>query len=80
MVDLPRAALFANLRRARRGAAPGPGGYTSEIVRLVLDVDAAVESLNTVAAGLANAQLPTPIAAALGLGRLVSVRKPAGGI
>ena len=68
VVDLPRTALFANLRRAKHGVAPGRSGYTSEIVRLVLDVDAAVESLGTVAARLANAQVPTPIAAALRLG------------
>ena len=29
--------LLANLRRSRRGAAPGPSGHTAEIVRLLLD-------------------------------------------
>ena len=80
LIDLPRSALFANLRRSRRGAAPGPSGYTSEIVRLVLDAESAIESLSTVATRLAKAKLPAPISAALGLGRLVAVRKPAGGV
>ncbi|CAE7505107.1 unnamed protein product [Symbiodinium natans] len=33
---LNRAALLANLRRARKGAAPGPSGMTAEILRVVL--------------------------------------------
>ena len=78
-VDLPRPALLANLRRSRRGTAPGPSGYTAEIARLILDDAAVVDLLGAVAARLARAELPPAIAAALGLGRLVT-RKPAGGV
>jgi hypothetical protein len=35
--DLPANQLLTNLRRARKGAAPGPSGLTAETLRLVLD-------------------------------------------
>ena len=72
--------LLANLRRSRRGAAPGPSGHTAEIVRLLLDDPAAAESLHAVAARLACAQLPLCASQALGLGRLIAVRKPSGSV
>ena len=79
-VELSCPALLTNLRRSRRGAAPGPSGYTAEIVRLILDDSAAVDSFGAVATRLARAQLPATIAQALGLGRLIAIRKPAGGV
>ena len=34
--SFPSSLLLANLRRARKGAAPGPSGLTAELLRLVL--------------------------------------------
>ena len=65
---------------SRRGDAPGPSGYTAEIVRLLLDDPSAAESLHAVAQRLARAELPPSASQSLGLGRLVAVRKPAGGV
>ena len=79
-VELSCPALLTNLRRSKRGAAPGPSGYTAEIVRLILDDSAAVDSFGAVATRLARAQLPATIAQALGLGRLIAIRKPAGAV
>ncbi|OLP99529.1 hypothetical protein AK812_SmicGene17906 [Symbiodinium microadriaticum] len=63
-VELNRAALLTNLRRARKGAAPGPSGFTAEVVRVVLDADDSTQAFADVA---------------LGLGRMVALRKPTGG-
>ena len=57
-----RPALLANLRRSPEGAAPGPGGYTAEILRLVLDDDEAAGALCEVASLLARAKLPSFVA------------------
>ena len=46
--------LLANLRRARKGAAAGPSGHTSELCRLVLDDEAS---------GLAFVRAATDLAA-----------------
>ena len=79
-VALPAPALLSNLRRSRRGAAPGPTGLTAEIARLLLDHAHSSEAFCGVAQLLARARLPPSIASALGLGRLVALRKPAGGV
>ncbi|CAE7722283.1 unnamed protein product [Symbiodinium sp. CCMP2456] len=55
-IALDRPALLANLRRARRAAAPGPSGYTSEVLRLVLDEEEASQLFCEVASLLARAQ------------------------
>ena len=79
-VALPAPALLTNLRRSRRGAAPGPSGLTADIARLLLDDADSSEAFCDVVLLLARARLPTSIASALGLGRLVALRKPAGGV
>ena len=68
-VQLDRAALLTNLRRARKGAAPAPSEFT------------ATQAFADVASLLAQAQarVPDVIRAALGLGRMVALRKPTGG-
>ncbi|CAE7290268.1 unnamed protein product [Symbiodinium sp. CCMP2456] len=63
-----------------KGAAPGPSGYTADIMRPLLDDTAGVEALHGVAELLARAELPASAASALGLGRLVALSKPAGGV
>jgi len=78
-VALDRAALLSNLRRARKAAAPGPSGYTAEIIRLVLDDEETATLLCDVSCLLARARLPEPAVAALSIGRLVAIRKPSGG-
>ena len=78
-VQLDRAALLTNLRRARKGAAPGPSGFTAEVVRVVLDADDSTQAFADVASLLAQARVPDVIRAALGLGRMVALRKPTGG-
>ena len=76
---LDRTALLANLRRARRGAAPGPSGYTAEILRLVLDEEDASQLFFEVASLLARAHVPESAVAGLALGRLVALSKPGEG-
>ena len=78
-VQLDRAALLTNLRRARKGAAPGPSGFTAEILRVVLDADDSTHAFADVASLFAQAQVPEDMRAALGLGRMVALRKPTGG-
>ena len=76
--NLPATQLLTNLRRARKGAAPGPSGYTSEVLRLVLDDEGATSQFVAVATRIANAELPPQITQALGLGRIAALQKPNG--
>ena len=76
-MDLPADALVTNLRRARRA---GPSGHTAELVRLLLDDPGAVDAFARVATRLARAQVPPAVARAVGLGRLVALRKPSGDV
>ena len=69
-----------NLRKARRGAAPGPSGMTAHHLRPLLDVSADSLALGQVAALFSRAQVPLEIMDALGAGRLTALRKPDGGI
>ena len=77
-VALTASTALGNLRRARKGAAAGPAGYTSEFCRLVLDDETASALFIRAASALAQARVPPCIAAAFGLGRLVALRKPNG--
>ncbi|CAE7301210.1 unnamed protein product [Symbiodinium natans] len=61
------------------GAAPGPSGFTAEILRVVLDADDSTHAFADVASLFAQAQVPEDMRAALGLGRMVALRKPTGG-
>ena len=61
--------FLANLRWARRGAAAGPSGCTTEHLRVLLDTDADAHLLYLAA-----------ILAGFKLGRLVALRKPDGGV
>ncbi|CAE7234911.1 unnamed protein product, partial [Symbiodinium sp. CCMP2456] len=80
LVQLDRAALLTNLRRARyKGVAPGLSGFTAEVVRVVLDADDSTQAFVDVASLLVQAHVPEDIRAALGLGRMVAIRKPTGG-
>ena len=71
--------MLSNLRRARKGAAPGPFGFTAEIARVVLDDEESSQAFVDVATLLAQAQIPPAILPAFGLGRVVALTKPSGG-
>ncbi|CAE7829188.1 unnamed protein product [Symbiodinium microadriaticum] len=71
-VVLNPVALLANLRRARKGAAPGRSGLTAEILRVVLDDAEASQTFSDVACQLACARVFDDIVPA------VALRKPNG--
>ena len=70
--------ILMNLRRARKGAAPGPSGLTTDTLRILLDDDTATTNLIRVARHFAQASIPAEIARAIGLGRMVALTKPNG--
>ena len=77
-VDIPITMLLRNLRRARKGAAPGPSGLTTDTLRLLLDDETSTAQLGQVTHLLAQARVPPTIATAIALGRLVALQKPNG--
>ena len=77
-VHLPDDLILMNLRRARKGAAPGPSGLTTDTLRILLDDDTATTNLIRVARHFAQASIPAEIARAIGLGRMVALTKPNG--
>ena len=77
-VDLPDDLILMNLRRGRKGAAPGPSGLTTDTLRILLDDDTAATNFIRVAQKLAQASVPAGIASAIGLGRMVALTKPNG--
>ena len=79
-LQLPVSKLLTALRRSRKGAAPGPSGLTADTLRLVLDDDATTALFVDVCQLLAQARVPPNIAKAIGLGRLVALQKPNGGV
>ena len=69
---------LSNLRRARKGAAPGPSGLTAEVARVLLDDEGASDLFVRVTQLVAQAAVPRDAARALGLGRMVALQKPNG--
>ena len=76
--DIPITMILRNLRRARKGAAPGPSGLTTDTLRLLLDDETSTAQLGQVTQLLAQARVPPTIATAIALGRLVALQKPNG--
>ena len=74
--EFPQHLLLTNLRKARKGAAPGPSGFTAEILRLVLDDEVTSQHFVAVATRLAKADIPHQVSQAIGLGRVVALQKP----
>ncbi|CAK0894886.1 unnamed protein product, partial [Prorocentrum cordatum] len=70
--------LLTNVRRSRRGAAPGPSGMTGEHLQTLLDDEHCCDLLHHAATLLARAEIPGPVAEALRLGRLTALRKSNG--
>ena len=69
-----------NVRSARRGAAAGPSGCTSEHLRVLLDDEECVELMVTAAGKLVAGLVPSEVVDGLRLGRMVALTKPNGGI
>ena len=69
-----------SLKTAPKGSSPGPGGYTYEHLRVLLDEVARFDLLLEAASSLAQAKLPVGIATALTGARLTALAKPDGGV
>ena len=78
--ELDHEAVLQNLRSARRGAAPGPSGMTSEHLRPLLEHDGDGVLLCELADQFARASVPEEIVDALRMGRMTAVQKPSGGV
>ena len=68
------------LRKARRGAAPGPSGMTSDHLFPLLSSEGDSELFAQVGSLLANGNVPDTIIQALRLGRLTALSKPDCGV
>ena len=77
-LKLRKSLLLGNLRRARRGAAPGPSGITAEHLRPILDSEEDSRLLVNLCNQLANANIPGKVLQVIALDRLTALRKPAG--
>ena len=77
-ITLSKSSLHSNLKRARRGAAPGPSGCTAEHLKVLLDDEGTLELFTYAAERLAQARVPGGVVAGLRLGRMVALRKPNG--
>ena len=72
--------FMKNLKCARRGAAAGPSGMTSEHLKSILENARDCELLFQVAQFFARARIPHEILEALRVGRLTALQKPNGGV
>ena len=78
--DLDPVLFSQNLRCARRGAAGGPSGMTSEHVRPLLDNPHDMERFWRMGQELARAETPDVVVDAIRLGRTTALSKPSGGV
>ena len=79
-VRLSSRAVATALREARRGGAAGLSGMRAEHLKLLLQDLEALELLTEAATCLAQANVPSDIAAGLAMARLTALRKPDGGV
>ena len=68
--------FMKNLKCARRGAAAGPSGMTSELLRSVLENPRDAGLVFQVAQLFATANIPQEVLATLRVGRLTALQKP----
>ena len=61
-VQIDRKIFMKSLKTAPKGSSPGPGGYTYEHLRVLLDEVATFDLLLEAASSLAQAKLPVEIA------------------
>ena len=78
--QLDHEAVLQNLRNARRGAAPGPSGMTSEHLRPLLDHDGDGVLLCDSTEQFARVSVPEENVDALRMGRMTALQKPSGGV
>ena len=69
-----------NVRSAKRGAAPGPSGMTTDHLRPLLKSHQDTQLMCKLAGRFAQGQVPDNIVAAVRLGRMTALVKPAGGV
>ena len=70
----------SNLRSARRGAAGGPSGMTTEHLRPLLDDVRGMRLLSCLASNLAVVDVPEVAVQMVRVGRLTALAKPDGGV
>ena len=79
-VDIDEQVFARILRTARRGAAAGPSGMTSEHLRPLLDSDHDMSALSDFANSFARGEVPAEVVEVLRMGRMTALRKPDGGV
>ena len=72
--------MFAKVRSARKGAAPGPSGMAVEHLRPLLDNPRDVHMFFLMAEQLVQGRAPEVAVQAIRLVRLTALRKPDGGV
>ena len=77
--SLEKEIFMKNLKCARRGAAAGPSGMTSEHLKSILENARDCELLFQVAQLFARARIPHEVSEALRVGRLTALQEPNGG-
>ena len=77
---LEKEIFMKNLKCARRGAAAGSSGMTSEHLKSILENAHDCELLFQVAQVFARCRIPHEILEALRVGRLTALQKPNGGV
>ena len=78
--DLDFDRFISNIRREKRGAAPGPSGMTTEHLHPLLENDASLVALFRVAVFFSRGQVPPNALEGLKLGRITTLEKPDGGV
>ena len=78
--ELARAKFVNNLRRARKGAAAGPSGMTSEHLQLLLRDERSTDLILRLVQLIATGDLPPIAISLLRQGRLTALQKPNGKI
>ena len=76
--DLDFDRLVSNIRSAKRGAAPGPSGLTTEHLHPILENDSSVTALFRVGVLFSRGHVPPGALEALRLGRITALAKPDG--
>ena len=77
---LDKELFLKNLKRARRGAAAGPSGVTTEHLKSVLSDSRDAERLFSAGLLLAQANVSQEILTALRMGRVTALQKPNGSV
>ena len=80
LFELDPSEFLLCLRTARRGAAPGPSGMTSDHLFPLLESDHDSDLFCQVGSLLATGNVPTEVLEGFKLGRLTALRKPDGGV